>query len=113
MSSVQGQAAILFGTNDFPALATQLCGIALRNPVIAASGTFAYGVEFVSVTDLESIGAFIVKGISRNPMPGNPEPRVWEAEGGMINSIGLQNIGVEAFLREKVPSCERSTRRIS
>lgn len=85
-------------------LQTELCGIPLRNPVIAASGTFAYGVEFASVTDLAALGAFVVKGISRTPMAGNPEPRVWEAEGGMINSIGLQNIGVDAFLLDKVPS---------
>ncbi len=81
-----------------------MCGIPLRNPVIAASGTFAYGIELVSVTDLASLGAFVVKGISRSPMTGNPEPRVWEAEGGMINSIGLQNIGVEAFVRDKIPA---------
>jgi dihydroorotate dehydrogenase (NAD+) catalytic subunit len=85
-------------------LQTELCGISLRNPVIAASGTFAYGIELASVTDLTSLGAFVVKGISRSPMNGNPEPRVWEAEGGMINSIGLQNIGVEAFIRDKIPA---------
>src|SRR6476661_1543828 len=85
-------------------LQTELGGISLRNPVIAASGTFAYGIELASVTDLTSLGAFVVKGISRSPMNGNPEPRVWEAEGGMINSIGLQNIGVEAFIRDKIPA---------
>ena len=84
-------------------LETVLCGIELRNPVIAASGTFAYGVEFAPVMKLESIGAFVVKGISREPMDGNPAPRIWEAEAGMINSIGLQNIGVQAFVRDKVP----------
>jgi dihydroorotate dehydrogenase (NAD+) catalytic subunit len=78
--------------------------VRLRNPVIAASGTFAYGVEFASVTNLEALGAFVVKGISRRPMDGNPAPRIWEAEGGMINSIGLQNIGVEAFVQEKIPA---------
>lgn len=88
-------------------LRTNLCGLQLRNPVIAASGTFAYGLEFATVTDLTSIGAFIVKGISRTPMAGNPSPRIWEAEAGMINSIGLQNIGVEAFIREKVPGLSR------
>ena len=88
-------------------LATDLCGIPLRNPVIAASGTFAYGIEFLSVTDVTGIGAFIIKGISREPIAGNPAPRLWEAEGGMINSIGLQNIGVEAFIREKVPALAR------
>jgi dihydroorotate dehydrogenase (NAD+) catalytic subunit len=84
-------------------LATELCGIRLRNPVIAASGTFAYGIEFLPVTDLHAFGAFVTKGISREPMAGNPAPRIWEAEGGMINSIGLQNIGVESFVRDKVP----------
>ena len=85
-------------------LETTLCGIALRNPVIAASGTFGYGIEFASVTDLDAMGAFVVKGISRAPMDGNAPPRIWEAEGGMINSIGLQNIGVDAFIREKIPA---------
>jgi dihydroorotate dehydrogenase (NAD+) catalytic subunit len=85
-------------------LETTLLGIPLRNPVIAASGTFAYGVEFARVADLEAVGAFVTKGISREPMPGNPAPRIWEAEGGMINSIGLQNIGVLTFISEKVPA---------
>jgi dihydroorotate dehydrogenase (NAD+) catalytic subunit len=88
-------------------LETDLCGIALRNPVIAASGTFAYGVEFLSVADLSAIGAFVVKGISREPIAGNPAPRLWESDAGMINSIGLQNIGVEAFIQEKVPALAR------
>jgi dihydroorotate dehydrogenase (NAD+) catalytic subunit len=80
---------------------TEICGIRLRNPIVAASGTFAYGVEFASVTDLTAIGAFVVKGISKAPIEGNPAPRLWEAEAGMINSVGLQNIGVEAFIRDK------------
>ncbi len=84
-------------------LATRLCGIELRNPVLAASGTFGYGLEFEKVVDLRALGGLVVKGISRQPMPGNPPPRIWEAEGGMVNSIGLQNIGVEAFIREKLP----------
>jgi dihydroorotate dehydrogenase (NAD+) catalytic subunit len=88
-------------------LRTSLCGIELRNPVIAASGTFAYGIEFASVVDLAAIGAFVVKGISREPIEGNPAPRIWEAEAGMINSIGLQNIGVRAFVRDKVPALRR------
>jgi len=84
-------------------LATTLCGIALKNPVIAASGTFAYGVEFAGLIDLNRVGGFVVKGLSREPMAGNQPPRVWEAESGMLNSIGLQNIGVRAFVREKLP----------
>jgi dihydroorotate dehydrogenase (NAD+) catalytic subunit len=85
-------------------LETSLCGIRLRNPVIAASGTFAYGVEFAEQVDLNRLGGLVVKGLSREPIEGNPAPRVYEAEAGMINSIGLQNIGVRAFVREKLPA---------
>lgn len=90
-----------------PALASTLCGIPLRNPVLAASGTFAYGVEFEKLVDLEALGGFVVKGISRLPIEGNPPPRVYETASGMINSIGLQNIGVEAFVNEKLPALAR------
>jgi dihydroorotate dehydrogenase (NAD+) catalytic subunit len=86
-----------------PQLSVTLCGIPLRNPVLAASGTFAYGVEFASLVNLNELGGLVVKGLSREPMPGNPPPRIWEAAAGMINSIGLQNIGVRAFVREKLP----------
>jgi len=85
-------------------LATSLCGIPLKNPVLAASGTFAYGLEFASLLDLNALGGFVVKGLSREPIAGNPPPRIWESEAGMINSIGLQNIGVRAFVREKLPA---------
>src|SRR5581483_11459403 len=87
-----------------PNLAIDLCGIPLRNPVLAASGTFAYGIEFASVADLSAIGGIVVKGLSREPMKGNPPPRLWETEAGMMNSIGLQNIGVRAFVAEKLPA---------
>lgn len=87
-----------------PRLATTLCGIPLAAPVLAASGTFAYGVEFASVTDLNAIGGIVLKGLSREPIDGNPPPRLWETEAGMMNSIGLQNIGVRAFVREKLPA---------
>ncbi len=87
-----------------PDLGVSLCGVALKNPVLAASGTFAYGVEFESLVDLNELGGFVVKGLSREPMDGNPPPRVWEARAGMINSIGLQNIGVRAFIAEKLPA---------
>jgi dihydroorotate dehydrogenase (NAD+) catalytic subunit len=90
-----------------PALATSICGIALRNPVIAASGTFAYGVEFEKLVDLNALGGFVVKGLSREPIEGNPAPRVVETNGGMINSIGLQNIGVRAFVEQKLPALAR------
>jgi dihydroorotate dehydrogenase (NAD+) catalytic subunit len=84
-------------------LATSLCGIPLKTPVLAASGTFAYGVELKGLVDLSALGGIVVKGLSREPMAGNPPPRVWETEAGMINSIGLQNIGVRAFVKEKLP----------
>ncbi len=81
-----------------------LCGLELQNPVIAASGTYGYGIEFEKVADLNAIGGIVVKGLSREPIEGNPPPRLWETEGGMINSIGLQNIGARAFVREKLPA---------
>lgn len=90
-----------------PRLATTLCGIALRNPVLAASGTFGYGVEFASLLDLNQLGGIVVKGLSREPIAGNPAPRLWHTEGGMINSVGLQNIGVAAFIRDKLPQLRR------
>ena len=81
-----------------------LCGLELQNPVIAASGTYGYGIEFEKVADLNAIGGIVVKGLSREPIRGNPPPRLWETEGGMINSIGLQNIGARAFVQEKLPA---------
>jgi dihydroorotate dehydrogenase (NAD+) catalytic subunit len=86
-----------------PALETSLCGIRLRNPVLAASGTFGYGLEFSKLVDLNALGGLVVKGLSREPISGNPPPRIYETYGGMINSIGLQNIGVRAFAAEKLP----------
>jgi dihydroorotate dehydrogenase (NAD+) catalytic subunit len=85
-------------------LSTAFCGIPLKNPIIAASGTFAYGIEFASLLDLNALGAIVVKGLSRQPMDGNRPPRIFEAEAGMINSIGLQNIGARAFAVEKLPA---------
>ena len=84
-------------------IATSLCGIALKNPVIAASGTFGYGIEFASIVNLNALGGIVVKGLSRDVIKGNPEPRIWDAEAGMINSVGLQNVGVRAFVEEKLP----------
>jgi dihydroorotate dehydrogenase (NAD+) catalytic subunit len=84
-------------------LATSLCGIPLKTPVLAASGTYAYGVELRDLVDLSALGGIVVKGLSREPMDGNPPPRVWETESGMINSVGLQNIGVRAFVTDKLP----------
>jgi dihydroorotate dehydrogenase (NAD+) catalytic subunit len=76
----------------------------LANPIIAASGTFGYGVEFASVLNLEALGAIVVKGLSLEPMAGAPAPRICEVSSGMINAIGLQNIGARAFVSEKLPT---------
>jgi dihydroorotate dehydrogenase (NAD+) catalytic subunit len=88
-------------------LAITLCGIQLRNPVFAASGTFGYGIEFERIVDLNSLGAIVTKGLSREPIAGNAAPRLWHTEAGMINSVGLQNIGVTAFIRDKLPKLRR------
>jgi dihydroorotate dehydrogenase (NAD+) catalytic subunit len=84
-------------------LGVSFAGIPLKNPVIAASGTFGYGVEFEDVVHLGKLGGFVVKGLSREPMAGNPPPRLYETAAGMLNAIGLQNIGARAFLEEKLP----------
>ncbi len=80
-----------------------LAGIPLASPVIAASGTFGYGLEFEEILRFDRIGAFVTKGLSREPMAGNPAPRIIETPAGMINAIGLQNIGVHAFIADKLP----------
>jgi dihydroorotate dehydrogenase (NAD+) catalytic subunit len=84
-------------------LGVTFAGIDLKNPILAASGTFGYGVEFEDVVHLDKLGGFVVKGLSREPMIGNPPPRLWETAAGMLNAIGLQNIGAAAFLTEKLP----------
>lgn len=86
-----------------------LLGLRFKNPVLAASGTFGYGIEFEKLVDLNSLGGIVVKGLSREPIQGNPAPRLWEAHEGMINSVGLQNIGVRAFVAEKLPALRRYT----
>ena len=85
-------------------LQTNLCGIPLENPVIAASGTYGYGIEFAKVADLNAMGGIVVKGLSREPIAGNPPPRLFETRAGMLNSVGLQNVGVHAFAKEKLPA---------
>jgi len=84
-------------------LSVRFCGIQLKNPVIGASGTFGYGLEFEDVVHLDRLGGFVVKGLSREPMTGNPPPRLYETAAGMLNAIGLQNIGARAFIEEKLP----------
>src|SRR5258708_31414339 len=87
-----------------PDLSVSLAGIELKNPVIAASGTFGYGVEFEDIVHLDKLGGLVVKGLSREPLTGNPPPRLYETAAGMLNAIGLQNIGAQAFLDEKLPA---------
>jgi dihydroorotate dehydrogenase (NAD+) catalytic subunit len=86
-----------------PDLTVSFAGIQLKNPVIAASGTFGYGVEFEDVVHLDRLGGLIVKGLSKEPMIGNPPPRLFETAAGMLNAIGLQNIGARVFVEEKLP----------
>jgi dihydroorotate dehydrogenase (NAD+) catalytic subunit len=86
-----------------PDLSVGFAGIQLKNPVIAASGTFAYGVEFEDIVHLGRLGGVVAKGLSREPMAGNPPPRLYETAAGMLNAIGLQNIGARAFVEEKLP----------
>ena len=86
-----------------PDLRVSLAGIELKNPVIAASGTFGYGIEFEDVVHLDRLGGFVVKGLSREPIIGNPPPRLYETAAGMLNAIGLQNVGARVFVDEKLP----------
>ena len=83
-------------------MAVNLGRIRLKNPVMTASGTFGYGEEYADYVDLNRIGAIVVKGLSLKPRLGNPPPRIMETTGGMLNAIGLQNIGVDAFIDEKL-----------
>ena len=86
-----------------PDLSVDIGGLKLKNPVITASGTFGYGTELTPFFDPSLLGAIIVKGLSLEPMPGNPPPRIVETPCGMLNAIGLANIGIEAFIAEKLP----------
>jgi len=90
-----------------PDLSVSFAGITFKNPVIAASGTFGYGVEFEDIVSLEKLGGFVTKGLSLEPLAGNPPPRLFETAAGMLNSIGLQNIGARAFIEEKLPKLQR------
>jgi dihydroorotate dehydrogenase (NAD+) catalytic subunit len=85
----------------------RMAGIELVNPVIAASGTFGYGIEFEEIVSLEEIGGFVTKGISLEPMAGHAAPRIVQTAAGMINAIGLQNIGVDDFIAKKLPALAR------
>jgi dihydroorotate dehydrogenase (NAD+) catalytic subunit len=88
-------------------LTTKLGPLELKNPVITASGTFGYGLEYASLMDLNRLGGIVVKGLSLKPMAGNPPPRIVETACGMLNAIGLANVGVETFLSEKLPELRK------
>jgi dihydroorotate dehydrogenase (NAD+) catalytic subunit len=85
----------------------ELAGLELVNPVIAASGTFGYGIEFEEIVSLERIGGFVTKGISLEPMAGNAQPRIVQTAAGMLNAIGLQNVGVDDYVARKLPPMKR------
>jgi dihydroorotate dehydrogenase (NAD+) catalytic subunit len=84
-------------------LTVQIGALRLRNPILAASGTFGYGLEFTHLVDLNRLGGFVTKGLSREPMEGAPAPRLCETPSGMLNAVGLQNVGARAFVAEKLP----------
>jgi dihydroorotate dehydrogenase (NAD+) catalytic subunit len=86
-----------------PDLTVHIAGLRMKNPVMTASGTFGYGREYQPFFDLNHLGALVTKGISLKPMAGNPPPRICETAGGMLNAIGLENVGVKAFVRDKLP----------
>lgn len=90
-----------------PNLRVKIGKLELQNPVMPAAGTFGYGEEYASLIDLNRLGAIVTKGISLAPQEGNPPPRIWETPGGMLNSIGLHNVGIEAFAQQKLPFLRR------
>jgi dihydroorotate dehydrogenase (NAD+) catalytic subunit len=88
---------------DLLNLSVDIGGLKLKNPIMTASGTFGYGEEYAPFIDLNALGAIVVKGLSLRPRMGNPPPRIIETAGGMLNAIGLQNVGVHAFIEKKLP----------
>ena len=90
-------------SSDRVDLSVQVGALRLANPIITAAGTFGYGVEFAHLVDLNRLGGFVTKGISKEPIEGAPSPRLCETPSGMLNAVGLQNVGVDAFLRDKLP----------
>jgi len=93
-------------------LKTVFCGVEFKNPVITASGTFGYGLEYSKHVDISRLGGISVKGISLNEVTGNPMPRIMETTSGMLNAIGLQNVGVKRFLKEKLPALRKHDTKI-
>lgn len=88
-------------------MSVEIAGVRFKNPVLTASGTFAYGLEFAHLMDLNSIGGIVVKGISMEPVKGNPPPRIYETPGGMLNAIGWQNVGAIEFVTKKLPALRK------
>jgi dihydroorotate dehydrogenase (NAD+) catalytic subunit len=95
-----------------PQMAVEIAGVRFKNPVLTASGTFGYGLEFANLMDLNSIGGIVVKGLSMTPIKGNPPPRVYETASGMLNAIGWQNIGATEFVTKKLPGLRNYDTRI-
>jgi len=89
-------------------MTVDIAGLKLKNPVMTASGTFGYGLEFEPFFDIGELGAVVVKGLSLKPKAGNPPPRIVETPAGMLNAIGLQNVGIDVFLEEKLPKLKQS-----
>lgn len=88
-------------------LSVQIGALRLRNPILAASGSFGYGLEFAHLVNLNRLGGFVTKGLSREPMEGAPPPRLYPTASGMLNAVGLQNVGVRAFVAEKLPALQK------
>ncbi|MEK7772943.1 MAG: dihydroorotate dehydrogenase [Deltaproteobacteria bacterium] len=97
---------------DNPALCVEIAGVRFKNPVMTASGTFGYGIEFSPYMDLNRLGAIVVKGLSLRPRQGNPGPRIVETPCGMLNAIGLQNVGVGSFIKDKLPLLKKYDTRV-
>lgn len=96
----------MIGTSRKPDLSVSFAGIDFKNPVLAAAGTFGYGIESDDIVSLERLGGFVTKGLSLEPMAGNPPPRLFETAAGMLNSIGLQNIGARVFIEDRMPQLQ-------
>lgn len=103
VSTKSAQSAKSVDSGFIPQIGTEIAGVHFENPVLTASGTFGYGQEFAQLIDLNALGGIVVKGISAEPMSGNPPPRIYETEAGMLNAIGLQNVGARRFVNEKLP----------
>jgi len=110
--AIDSRLILSMSINHDPRLAVAIAGIHFNNPVLGASGTFGYGLEFAELIDLDRLGGFVTKGLSAKPLPGNPPPRIVETHGGMLNAIGLQNIGARAFVEERLPLLNRYDTRV-